>query len=153
MNICKYCSTNRLLFVTLRKHITSPLQSPTGQCCLGKQSLFIRSYFTTDRQSVSTSCFEHPCGTCDQILLSVGMLLSEICGPVSMGRPLWREDGSAICSAIAQWSQSRRICNHTLLSLWEPFGTHKYSKYCSTNRLQFVTLRKHITSALQSPTG
>jgi hypothetical protein len=24
-----------------RKHITSPLRSPTGYCCLGKQSLFI----------------------------------------------------------------------------------------------------------------
>jgi hypothetical protein len=31
---------------------------------------------------------EHPCGTCDQILLPVGMLLSEICGLVSVGRPL-----------------------------------------------------------------
>jgi hypothetical protein len=31
---------------------------------------------------------EHPCGTCDQILLPVGVLLSEICGLVSVGRPL-----------------------------------------------------------------
>jgi hypothetical protein len=31
---------------------------------------------------------EHPCGTCDQILLPVGMLLSEICDLVSAGRPL-----------------------------------------------------------------
>jgi hypothetical protein len=31
---------------------------------------------------------EHPCGTCDQVLLPVGMLLSEICGLVSVGRPL-----------------------------------------------------------------
>jgi hypothetical protein len=31
---------------------------------------------------------EHPCGTCDQILLPVGMLLSEICGLISVGRPL-----------------------------------------------------------------
>jgi hypothetical protein len=30
---------------------------------------------------------EHPCGTCDQILFPVGMLLSEICGLLSMGRP------------------------------------------------------------------
>jgi hypothetical protein len=48
---------------------------------------------------------EHPCGTCDQILLPVGMLLSRICGLVSMGSPLCREDGSAICSAITQWSK------------------------------------------------
>jgi hypothetical protein len=28
---------------------------------------------------------KHPCRTCDQILLPVGMLLSEICGIVSWG--------------------------------------------------------------------
>jgi hypothetical protein len=31
---------------------------------------------------------EYPCGTCDQILFPVGMLLSEICGLVSVRRPL-----------------------------------------------------------------
>jgi hypothetical protein len=36
----------------------------------------------------------------DQILLPVGRLLSESCGLVSVRRPLWREDWSAICSAI-----------------------------------------------------
>jgi hypothetical protein len=30
---------------------------------------------------------EHRCGTCDQILLPVGRLLSEICGLVSVGVP------------------------------------------------------------------
>jgi hypothetical protein len=44
------------------------------------------------------------------------MLLSEICGLVYMGRPLRREDGSAICSAITQWSESHRTPNHTLQS-------------------------------------
>jgi hypothetical protein len=58
---------------------------------------------------------EHPCGTCDQILLPVGMLLSEICGLGSVGHPLWWEDGPAICSVITQWSESRRTHNHTLL--------------------------------------
>jgi hypothetical protein len=29
-----------------------------------------------------------PCGNCDQIVLPVGMLLSEICSLVSVGRPL-----------------------------------------------------------------
>jgi hypothetical protein len=46
-----------------------------------------QSYFTTDGESVSLG-IEHSCGTCDQILLPVGMLLSEICGLVSVGRPL-----------------------------------------------------------------
>jgi hypothetical protein len=71
-----------------------------------------------DWRSVSKSVYlgvEHPCGTCDRILLLVGMLLSENCGLISVGRPLWREDGSAICSAITQWSESRRTRNHTLL--------------------------------------
>jgi hypothetical protein len=43
----------------------------------------------TVSQSASQSVclgIEHPCGTCDQILFPVGMLLSEICGLVSMGR-------------------------------------------------------------------
>jgi hypothetical protein len=59
---------------------------------------------------------EHSCGTCDQILFPVGMLLSEICCLVSMGRPPWLEDESAICSVITQWSESLRTHNHTLLS-------------------------------------
>jgi hypothetical protein len=35
---------------------------------------------------------------------------------VSVGRPVWWEDGSAIFSVITQWSESRIIHNHTLLS-------------------------------------
>jgi hypothetical protein len=73
----------------------------------------------TLRLTVSLSVclgIEHPCGTCDQILLSVGILLSEICGLVSVGRPLWRDDGSAIFSVITQWSESRSTLSHTLLS-------------------------------------
>jgi hypothetical protein len=45
----------------------------------------------TLRLTVSQSVclgIEYPCGTCDQILFPVGMLLSEICGLVSIGRPL-----------------------------------------------------------------
>jgi hypothetical protein len=67
-------------------------------------------------QSVSMSWCRAGSGTCDQILLPVGILLSESCGLVSVGRPLWREDGSAICSVITQWSESLRTRNHPLLS-------------------------------------
>jgi hypothetical protein len=73
-----------------------------------------RSYFTTDSQSVCLG-IEHPCGACDQILLPVGMLLSEMCDIVYLGRPLWREEGSAICSVITQWSESLRSSNHLIL--------------------------------------
>jgi hypothetical protein len=73
----------------------------------------------TLRLTVSQSIclgIEHPCGTCDQILLPLGMLLSEICVLVSVGRPLWREDGSAICGVTTQRSESLRTRNHTILS-------------------------------------
>jgi hypothetical protein len=74
----------------------------------------------TLRLAVSQSIclgIENPCWTCNQILLPVRMLLSEIWGPVSVGHPLWRDDGSAICSVNTQWSESRRTRYHTLLSL------------------------------------
>jgi hypothetical protein len=35
---------------------------------------------------------------------------------LQVGRPLWREDGSVICSAITHWLESYRTHNHTLLS-------------------------------------
>jgi hypothetical protein len=44
-------------------------------------------YFTTETQSVSMSWRQVHSGTCDQILLPVGMLLSEIYGLVSVERP------------------------------------------------------------------
>jgi hypothetical protein len=69
----------------------------------------------TGSQSVCLG-IKHPCGTCDQILLPVGMLLSEICGLISVRRPFWQEDRSAICSVFTQCSESHRTRNHTLLS-------------------------------------
>jgi hypothetical protein len=78
-----------------------------------------RMFEVTLRLRVSQSvCLgaEHPCGTCDQILLPVGMLLSETCGHASVARPLWREGGSVICSVFTQWSDSQRTRNHALLS-------------------------------------
>jgi hypothetical protein len=48
--------------------------------------------------------------------------LSESCGLVSVGHSFWREDGSAVCNAITQWSESRRIRNHSLLSQLRPGG-------------------------------
>jgi hypothetical protein len=88
----------------------------------------------TLRLTVSQSLclgIEQPSETCDLILLPTGMLLSEICGLVSVGRPLWQEHGSAICSVITQWSESCRTHNHTLLShlrLLQPGepGSHIY---------------------------
>jgi hypothetical protein len=60
-------------------------------------------------------CVRHPFGAHDQIFpfpffyRSLALLFVLV-------RPLWREDGTIICSAICQWSESRRTHNHTLLS-------------------------------------
>jgi hypothetical protein len=70
-----------------------------------------QSYFMTVSQSVCLD-IEYSCGTCEQISFPVG-----ICDLVSVGRPLWREDGSAICSVITRWSQLLSTRNHVLLSL------------------------------------
>jgi hypothetical protein len=82
--------------------------------CKGRSKVEVTLRLTVS-QSVCLG-IDHPSGTCDQILLPVGSLLPESCGHVSVGRSLRREDGSAVCSAITQWSESRRTLNHTLLS-------------------------------------
>jgi hypothetical protein len=79
-------------------------------------------------------------GTCDQILLPVGRLLSENCGLVSVGRPLWREDGSVVCSAIIQWSESCNR-NRTLLPhlrLAQPGGYVFCSAICQWSELSHL---------------
>jgi hypothetical protein len=75
-----------------------------------------QSYFTTDGQSVSMSWCRAHSGACYQILLPVRRLLYESWGLVLVERPIWREDGPVVCSAIIQWSESRKTSNHTLLS-------------------------------------
>jgi hypothetical protein len=74
-----------------------------------------KSKLLYDWQSVCLG-IKYPCGTRDQILFPVGMLPSEICGLVSIGRPLWREYGSEIYGVIIHWSESLRTRNHILLS-------------------------------------
>jgi hypothetical protein len=57
----------------------------------------------------------HPFGAHDQ-----NFLFPFSCRTITLlsalGHPLWREDGSVICSAICQWLESRRTHNHILLS-------------------------------------
>jgi hypothetical protein len=71
----------------------------------------------TSRLTVCLAIEQH-CGTCDQILFDVGMLLSKICDLVSTRRPIWPEVRSA---------KSLRNRNHTLLSyvrLSQPGGSY-----------------------------
>jgi hypothetical protein len=62
---------------------------------------------------------EHFCGTYSQILLPVSILLSEICGPVSVGRPLWKEEGSAICSAITHGLSPTELITILYCHIWD----------------------------------
>jgi hypothetical protein len=72
------------------------------------QKFEVRSHFTTDGQSVIKSWYRAPVWNLQPDITSVGKLLSEICGLLSVGLPFWREDGSGICSVITQWSESRK---------------------------------------------
>jgi hypothetical protein len=51
--------------------------------------------------------------------------------PFVLWRPLWREDGSVICSAMCQWSESQRAHNHTLLSHLRLLGSLSVASYDS----------------------
>jgi hypothetical protein len=63
---------------------------------------------------------EHPGGTCDQILLPVGMLLSEIWGLASVGRPLWRENEHCFHEEVTlRLTVGQSVC----LGIEHPCGT------------------------------
>jgi hypothetical protein len=98
------------LRLTERTTRTSELHCSNCTCKL------IRVQVLHDWRSVSQSVclgIDHPCGTCDQILLPVGMLLSYFCEAPSLTR-------GRVCSVITQWSESCRTSNHTLLSSETP---------------------------------
>jgi hypothetical protein len=100
-----------------------------------------QSYFTTDGQSVSMSSCRAPLwGPWPDFTFS--FLLSENCFSLLLGRPLWQEDGSAICSAVCQWSESRRTCNHTLLSPLRLLGSLSIASYDSQRLRQNEHLPK-----------
>jgi hypothetical protein len=88
-----------------------------------------RSYFTTDGQSVCLGV-GHPFGAYDQILL-FPLFCRKIALFFVLERPLWREDGSIICSAICQWLESRRTHNHTLLCHLRLLGSLSVASYDS----------------------
>jgi hypothetical protein len=69
-------------------------------------------YVSTDGQSASLSWYWPPFGADDKILNFFEWHLLSSSG----GHPLWREDGSVICSAITHWLESCRTQNHILLS-------------------------------------
>jgi hypothetical protein len=51
--------------------------------------------------------------------ITAGRLLSESCDLVHVRRPLWREGGSAVCSVITKWSESRRTRTILYCLIWD----------------------------------
>jgi hypothetical protein len=72
----------------------------------------------------------HPFGTQDQTFLFL-FFCRKIVLLFVLGLPLWREDGSVLCSAICQWSESRRTHNRTLLSHLRLLGSLSVASYDS----------------------
>jgi hypothetical protein len=98
----------------LAKISHQPPTLPTAVVRLSRSRSWNRSYFAPESRSV-----------CRGIEPTLAMLLSKMWGLVTVVRPLWREDGSVICSGITEWSESIRTRNHTLLShlrLPQPWG-------------------------------
>jgi hypothetical protein len=62
-------------------------QRDRASLCLRTPASQSQSHITTDGQSVIMSRYRAHSGTCDQILLSVRRLFSEICCLVFLGRP------------------------------------------------------------------
>jgi hypothetical protein len=95
---------------------SSPLASytlliTTAQAILTQPSIYLdsrfqpirQSYLTSDGQSVSLSWYQAIIWDPRQISLSQ-TFSSEMCGSLSMWRPLWREDGVLIYSYNCYWS-------------------------------------------------
>jgi hypothetical protein len=113
------------------------------------------SYFTTGVQSVCLGV-GHPFGAHDQILLSP-FFCRKIASLFVFRYPLWREDGSVNCTAICQWSESRRTHNHTLLSHLRLLGSLSVTSHESQGlRWKYSTLsdeRTGLSFVLQSVSG
>jgi hypothetical protein len=97
---------NWLCFLAKQIYENNPTTSPI--ILRGSRLLY-------DWQSVSMSWYRAPLWDSRPDITSCRNV-AEICGLVSTWGSLWREDGSAICGVITQWSKSRRTRNHALLS-------------------------------------
>jgi hypothetical protein len=98
-------------------HVSNTIRHNRLQMVVSKVWVTLR--LTVSQPVTMSWCWAHS-ATCDRILLPVGRLLSDNCILVSAGCPVWRENESAVCSAITQWSESSRTHNHTLLSHLRP---------------------------------
>jgi hypothetical protein len=72
----------------------------------------------------------HPFGAHDQIL-PFPFFCRKIALLFVLRHPLAREDGSVVCSAICQWSESRRTHNHTVMTHLRLLGARSVASYDS----------------------
>jgi hypothetical protein len=111
-----------------------------------------------------------PFGAHDQIL-SLSFLYDICLFFLPVGRPLWREDGSVTCGAIADWSGHWGLITIHHRLIWDCVPSYnsqglrwRYSNPPSHGEkwdlstvshigIQFVPHRNHITSPLQSQPG
>jgi hypothetical protein len=68
----------------------------------------------TSEKEKKICCVDGPIITL--LINTITFIIADVYWYVSIGRPLWREDGAAIFSVITEWSESLRTRNHTLLS-------------------------------------
>jgi hypothetical protein len=100
---------------------------------ISQQFFYFVEIEVTLRLTVSKSvCIgvEHPFGAHDQISL-FPFFCRKIALLFVLGLPLWREDGSVICSSICQRSESRRTHKHILLSHLRHVGSLSVASYDS----------------------
>jgi hypothetical protein len=93
---------------------------------------FVKVKVTLRLTVIQSVCLgvRHPFGAHDQILLFL-LFCRKIALLFVLGRPVWREDRSVICSATCQWSESQRTRNHTLLSHLRLLGSLYVGSYDS----------------------
>jgi hypothetical protein len=89
-------------------------------CLMVLEAFTVPKFKVTLRPTASQSWCQAPSGAQDQIFVT------DSCGFVDVGRPLWREDGSVSCRGYSQLYMSS-ICSHfaswvcTQFSLWPLF--------------------------------
>jgi hypothetical protein len=106
----------------------------TAGCSSGPQDIYVVNVELSwcDRRSVDPPVLVS--GTPLRPMTRFFFLLSfagQLLWSFILGRPLWREDGSVICSSICQWSESRRTRNLTLLSHLRLLGSLSAASYDS----------------------
>jgi hypothetical protein len=114
---CSFVGT-LLLYGRLSSYLSAVRLVQSGASIGRSRSKKSKPKLLYDWRSVSQYvCLDvgHPFGARNQILL-FPLFCRKIALLFVLGRPLWREDGSAVCNAICQWSESLLLSHLRLQS-------------------------------------